>query len=127
MQHAHVSGGLAITLMNSRAPALLEAQLLRSLDRCALRTVSSSTALVRSCRDLREERASSVRCFSGSGGVKKDVEGLDSAAFNLGDIGSGHSRGTVRRTGPPAQPSHTVMADSGTNRSENEVWWQARQ
>ena len=30
------------------APALLEAQLLRSLDRCTLRTASSSTALVRS-------------------------------------------------------------------------------
>jgi len=40
---------------------------------------------------------------SARGGVKKDVEGLDSAAFNLGDIGSGHSRRTVRRTGPPAQ------------------------
>src|SRR5271169_5345310 len=63
---------------------------------------------------------------SGGGGIDKDVERLDAIAFNPGDVGSGHNRGTVRRTGTPTQPSHTVMANSGTNRVEGEVWRQAR-
>ena len=64
---------------------------------------------------------------SGSGGVDKDVEGSDSAAFNPGDIGSRHGRGTVRWTGLPAQPPETVVADGRADRGEDEVWRQARQ
>ena len=63
---------------------------------------------------------------SGSGGVEKDVEGLDSAAFNSGNIGSGHGRRTVRRTGLPAQPPETVMADGPADRGEDEVWLHGR-
>jgi hypothetical protein len=58
---------------------------------------------------------------SGGGRIGKNVEGLDFAAFEPGEIGSGHSYGTVRWTGLPAQPSDTVVANGGANRSEGEV------
>src|SRR6266849_941071 len=64
---------------------------------------------------------------SGSGGVDKDVEGSDSAAFNPGDMGFRHGRGTVRWTGLPAQPPKTVVANGRTDRGEDKVWRQARQ
>ena len=55
------------------------------------------------------------------------MKGLDSAAFNAGDIGSGHGRRTIQRTGSPAQPSHAVMADGRTDRGEDEIGRQVRQ
>ena len=64
---------------------------------------------------------------SGAGGVDKDVEGLDTVVFDVGDIGSRHGDGTVRWPGLPAQPSETVVADRGADRGEDEVWRQARQ
>src|SRR5216683_2648768 len=64
---------------------------------------------------------------SGASRVEKDVEGLDSTAFDSSDIGPGHGHGTVRWSGSPAQPSDTVVTDGGANRSEDEVWRQARQ
>src|SRR5258708_19507533 len=54
------------------------------------------------------------------------MEGLDSAAFDPGDIGS-QGYGSVRWTGPPSQPPGAVVTDGGANRSEGEVWRQARQ
>jgi hypothetical protein len=72
----------------------------------------------------------SIGCYvadSGASWVEKDVEGLDAAALEQGDVGARHGHATARWTGLPAQPSNTVVADGCANRRENEVWRQARQ
>jgi len=58
---------------------------------------------------------------SGAGGIEKNVKGLDTAAFEPGDIGSGQGYGTVRWPGSPSQPPDAVVTDGGANRSEGEV------
>ena len=58
---------------------------------------------------------------SGAGGIEKNMEGLDAATFDPGDIGPRHGNGTVRWTGLPAQPTNTMVTNCVANRSEGEV------
>src|SRR5260370_40171139 len=64
---------------------------------------------------------------SGAGGIYKDMEGLDSAAFDPGDIGSSNGYRTVRWTGLPSQTPDAVAADGGASHREGAAWRRARQ
>lgn len=46
-----------------------------------------------------------------AGWVEKDVESLDKAVLEAGDVSSGNSYGTARWPSLPAQPPHTIVAD----------------
>src|SRR5712664_1230251 len=56
--------------------------------------------------------------------INEDIEPLDTAVLNMGDVSPRHGHGAIRRTRTPEQPRGAVVAHSMSRRGEHEVGWQ---
>src|SRR5260221_8533746 len=54
-------------------------------------------------------------------GIEKDVQRLDPARLDLGDVRAGDGGRTARRTCSPTQPSKAVMTDGNSIRGKREL------
>src|SRR5580704_15512858 len=53
--------------------------------------------------------------------VEEHVQRLDPSGLDLDDIRAGDDGGAARSSGPPSQPSKSVMTDGNSNRAEHNL------
>lgn len=59
--------------------------------------------------------------------IEENMQRLDQASFDMGDIGAGDGGGPARQTGTPLQATDAVVAECRPDRREAKIRWQASQ